>query len=487
MHPSSDKLAKLPTAGLGLARGARSATQLLRCLAGLMVTVCLAGFSGCQHAYNDFYTESMAGEIRELENRIYEYDEAYQSLEQEVGVLESENARLHRQLMDMQKERATPRDASSLLAPKEGIDLRGSAPSKVPSAEHLPPAKDSSSSSAPKVVPKVEPLEPPPSAKPASPAPSPKPTKEKPNSADLEPPLIELGVPSTESSLLPPAGEALPSLPAPVPPKAPSSLLPPPVQSPSSQAPSSLMPPTTPPGALTPSSSPPSSLNPPSSPPANAAPPSILPPPAQGGPGASKGSRGSASQASIRTALPDRLDWDAIGQDQIYVPDALVAEASGIVAAAGYQLAPSKRVPGDQKVAEIGLHPSLCRGQNMDEQDGDDGLYLVLQPRNQSGETVDQPAAVTIVAIDPKLEEADARIGRWTFSLEEVEAALEPIGAARGYHLSLPWQGRAPEGDSVQVFVRYEMPDGRRLINERLVYVHQPDAASHVWTPRVRR
>ncbi|MFN9914198.1 MAG: hypothetical protein ACK53L_16535, partial [Pirellulaceae bacterium] len=127
-----------------------------------------------------------------------------------------------------------------------------------------------------------------------------------------------------------------------------------------------------------------------------------------------------------------------IGQDQIAVPDALAAEANEIVAA-GYQPPPSKRVPGDQKVAEIGLHPSMCRGQNMDEQDGDDGLYLVLQPRNQSGETVDQPAAVTIVAIDPKLEEADARIGRWTFSLEEVEAALEPIGAARGYHLSLPW------------------------------------------------
>jgi hypothetical protein len=485
VHQSSDKLAKLPTSGLGLARGAQSVARIPRRLAGLIIAVYLAGSTGCQHAYNDFYTESMAGEIRELENRIYEYDEAYQSLEQEVGVLESENARLHRQVIDLQKEHATPRGSNSLLTPKEGVDLRGPAPSKVPSADHLPPAKNSSSANEPKVVPKVEPLEPPPTAKPASPSPTPKPAKEKPNSADLEPPLIELGVPSTDSSLLPPSSEALPTLPAPVQPKSPSSLLPPPVESQPSPGPSSLMPPTTPPASLTPPSSAPSSLTPPSLPPANPTPPSILPPPAQGGQGASKGS-GSASQASIRTALPESLDWNAIGQDQIAVPDALAAEANEIVAA-GYQPPPSKRVPGDQKVAEIGLHPSMCRGQNMDEQDGDDGLYLVLQPRNQSGETVDQPAAVTIVAIDPKLEEADARIGRWTFSLEEVEAALEPIGVAHGYHLSLPWQGLTPAGDSVQVFVRYEMPDGRRLINERLVYIHQPDTASNVWTPRVRR
>ncbi len=149
---------------------------------------------------------------------------------------------------------------------------------------------------------------------------------------------------------------------------------------------------------------------------------------------------------------------------------------------------PSSKQATDQKIVEIAFHPSLCRGQNLDDEEGDDGLYLVIQPRNQAGEILDQPAAVTVVAMDPKRPEAEARIGRWTISKEELESSLEPIGLSHGFHLSLPWQNDIqPEGDIVQVYIRFEMEDGRRLINERRIQLHRVPVGSNVWMPRVGR
>jgi hypothetical protein len=184
----------------------------------------------------------------------------------------------------------------------------------------------------------------------------------------------------------------------------------------------------------------------------------------------------------LATQLPTGDDKAAEAESKIELPE-------GIVPAAFIERskpAPPKRATS--KVVEIAFHPSLCRGQNLDKEEGDDGIYLVLQPRSEAGEILDQPAAMTIVAIDSTRPEDQQRIARWVVTREEMEAALEPVGLSHGYHLSLPWQnGLAPDGDSVQVYVRYETDDGRRLINERKIYLHRNVAGSNVWTPRVAR
>jgi hypothetical protein len=111
----------------------------------------------------------------------------------------------------------------------------------------------------------------------------------------------------------------------------------------------------------------------------------------------------------------------------------------------------------------------------------------VLQPKNTSGEPVDIPADLTIVVLDPNRPEEQSKLGRWTLTKEEVDAQLEPIGIARGFHIALKWQDAKPLGDSVQVYIRYEMEDGRRLVNERRLQIHVPSIGSASWTPRVAK
>lgn len=411
--------------------------------------------AGCQRqAYTDFYTESMAGEIRELENRIYEYDDAYRSIEQELSILESENARLHQELMNASSSKQNSHSKRSFLnglgsgtdheetirpTPMKDYEL----PIEIPSADHLPPPPSSTPKSTTPIEPKADSF----SSPPALPNKS-LPSKNKPSSSS-EPsiPLIDPGIKSD-------------SLPKALQPKSESTILPP------------SSPPNTPP-LKTPSPLPPPSGG------IQAIPMSPIPAPNSGTSVPSKLNSNFDSSASAN--LPSSLDPQSVATSRIEMPQ-IVVPASHVNTS---KIEAKPRA--DKKVVEIGFHPTLCRGQNLNKEEGADGLYLVLQPRNQSGEFVDQPADVTIVAMDPKRPEGEARIGRWTLTAEEIEAALEPIGISHGFHVSLPWQANVPLGDVVQVHVRYEMKDGRRLINERRVQLHVPSTASNVWTPRVAK
>ena len=395
--------------------------------------------AGCQRrAYTDLYAENMAGEVRELENRIYEYDAAYQALEEELAVRQSENARLHEKLLAME---SNPPKASggsrSLFKSFQGSsaepmtsgskNYQESRPAPLTPSFQVIPAPDPLSNSAPTSPPKSSGNSPAPSVN-NLPAPPPKTNepkaKAKNDANELKPPSVDLGTPG--SMTLPPSSipkQNLPAFPAPD-----------------------------------------SNPNP------NSNNDSLLPPPIK------------SNLAPPVTSLPKTNDASSIANGRIELP-------SSIQSASFVQtiINPSSAAPRDTKVIEIAFHPTLCRGQNIDSKEGDDGLYLVLQPRNASGETIDKPASVTIVAFDPNRPEEQSKIGRWTLTLEEVEAALEPIGISHGFHIPLSWQEAKPLGDVVQVFVRYEMADGRRLVNDRRVQLHIPTTGSATWTPRVSK
>jgi hypothetical protein len=434
-------------------------------LKNFAVLLCIVGFVlvqvGCQRqAYTDFYTESMAGEIRELENRIYEYDDAYRSIEEELSILESENERLHQELAGMNaafSKRNSNSQGSFLKSfgsgAADGEIIRpapvheSERPLSIPSVDHLPPPQRST----PKLAPPIESKAAPSSSTPTLPSKS-SPSTNKPKSS-VEPsiPLIDPGTKTetlpkallqkTENTILPPSNAT---------------------STPSPKTPSPLQPPS---GGIEAIPFSPS--------------PAPSPSPGSGTSVPSKSKDTLVSQASAN--LPSDLDPQSVATSRIEMPQIVVPASHANVSSMG------SKPSADRKVVEIGFHPTLCRGQNLNKEEGDDGLYLVLQPRNQSGEFVDQPADVTIVAMDPKRPEGEARIGRWTLTAEELEAALEPIGISHGFHVSIPWQADAPLGDVVQVHVRYEMKDGRRLINERRVQLHVPSTASNVWTPRVAK
>jgi hypothetical protein len=123
---------------------------------------------------------------------------------------------------------------------------------------------------------------------------------------------------------------------------------------------------------------------------------------------------------------------------------------------------------GNRAVWQITLHPSLTGGIGNGAA-GDQGLLVVVEPRDQAGNIVLAPGQTSVALIDPALQGEQARLARWDFSAAETERALHR-GAEPGIHLRLPWRS-APPHDRLNVFVRYTTRDGRKLQAERTIAV----------------
>lgn len=138
----------------------------------------------------------------------------------------------------------------------------------------------------------------------------------------------------------------------------------------------------------------------------------------------------------------------------------------------------------DRRVVELAFHPSLCRAINMDDHSDDDGLYLVLQPRNERGQMVPEAADLSVVVLDPNRERGQSTIGQWDYSAADVKSKMQPIGANQGIHLRLPWNGPDPSADRVIVFVRYTFENGRQVVGDKEIFVSSDGGLKTVWAPR---
>jgi hypothetical protein len=69
--------------------------------------ICGIGSSGCrQRAFTELYAESLAREIREVEDLVYEFDAENRAMEYEIHDLRRTNAQLKARLEELQSERA---------------------------------------------------------------------------------------------------------------------------------------------------------------------------------------------------------------------------------------------------------------------------------------------------------------------------------------------------------------------------------------------
>ena len=146
--------------------------------------------------------------------------------------------------------------------------------------------------------------------------------------------------------------------------------------------------------------------------------------------------------------------------------------------------AKSLSVPADGQVTHITLSPLLTGGTDLDGRPGDDGLSVVIEPRNAAEEYVPQAGAVSIVVLDPTRQGEAARVARWDFDLSTTRGKLQTSAATRGIALQMPWPATAPTSTTLHLFVRFETPDGRRLAADREIYVAPLGQASQRWTPR---
>ena len=117
----------------------------------------------------------------------------------------------------------------------------------------------------------------------------------------------------------------------------------------------------------------------------------------------------------------------------------------------------------DQRVESIHLNPRLTGGADFDGQPGDDGICVLVEPRNRSGDFVPEAARVSIVLLDPAKTGEAARIARWDLDADAAREFLQTESLDRGLLLRLPWQAALPERNRAAL-VR-PLRDGRRPEN----------------------
>lgn len=149
------------------------------------------------------------------------------------------------------------------------------------------------------------------------------------------------------------------------------------------------------------------------------------------------------------------------------------------------RLVPAKPRVTDRRIVELGFHPALSRSVDLDGAPGDDGVILVVQPKNASGQIVDEYAKLTILILDPALPETRARIGFREYTPDEVRVKMKPLGAQQGIHLQLPWNGPNPRADRVIVFAKYTFSNEQEVIGSREIMLTNNASFKTVWTPRL--
>lgn len=177
--------------------------------------------------------------------------------------------------------------------------------------------------------------------------------------------------------------------------------------------------------------------------------------------------------SSSRRDLPpgaDQGDGPAFGQG----PNESAAR-SGRIAMASRSGAEPFAPRGDSRhVASIALDRMLTGGISSESSPGDQGLLVVVEPRDRSGRTVDAPAEMSIVVIDPALEGDAARVARWDFTTAETAAMFRRTSEGRAIHVTTAWPAEPPSHHQLHLFVRYVTIDGRKLQADQPIDVALP-------------
>jgi hypothetical protein len=135
--------------------------------------------------------------------------------------------------------------------------------------------------------------------------------------------------------------------------------------------------------------------------------------------------------------------------------------------------------PNPPQAAKI--HAGLTGTHHHDSDQQVDGLYLTLSLLDADGQPTEVPAQLSVVVLDPAREGADARLGRWEFSVDQVAAARRehPLPSIQ---LPVLWQEKVPAGEEVALFVRFTLPKGDQLQTDMMIPLRQPEVAQ--WQPQ---
>jgi hypothetical protein len=104
---------------------------------------------------------------------------------------------------------------------------------------------------------------------------------------------------------------------------------------------------------------------------------------------------------------------------------------------------------------------------------GDEGLMVVIVPKDEDGSAVKVPGRALVAAWEITPAGLKTPIGSWELSSDRLRRTWKSGLISTGYFVAVPWQ-TLPSTDRVRVAVRLITTDGRAYEADRDVYVKPP-------------
>lgn len=188
------------------------------------------------------------------------------------------------------------------------------------------------------------------------------------------------------------------------------------------------------------------------------------------GDGRSGGSdyRSPAVELPGRSSAPSRRETPKLEPPSIELPESSDAP-------------PANLTPGDEQPAavegqptKISINKRLTGGMDRDGSGGDEGIMLMIEPRDDEGRLVKTPGAMSVVVMDPAQVGEEARVARWDFQTNEFHDHFKNSTFGRGLQYELEWPGEPPKNRDLVLFVRYIADDGTKLTSDAPLAVRMP-------------
>ncbi|NLY03114.1 MAG: hypothetical protein GXY83_44260 [Rhodopirellula sp.] len=142
-------------------------------------------------------------------------------------------------------------------------------------------------------------------------------------------------------------------------------------------------------------------------------------------------------------------------------------------------LAKTVRATDRDAVAAIAIRTEWTRGCDLDGRGGDDGVWVFVEPRDAAGNVCAAAGPVSVVVLDPAFSGDAARVARWDFTSDEVARAT----VDNGIGLEMAWPQGPPSHGNLQLYVRYQTADGRKLEDSCTIQVSVGSQQADNWVP----